>query len=63
MYVGLEISDKKKIIPGKTKIDGTIGLFRRNSGCSAEQTTLGIKFRTIPQRRKKLGILYRGTKI
>ncbi len=41
-------------------IDGTIGLFRRNS---AEQKTLGIPFRINSQRRKKLGILYRGIKI
>ncbi len=41
--------------------DGTTGLFRRNFNCSAEQKTLGIPFRIIPQRRKKLGILYHGT--
>ncbi len=46
------------------KIDGTIGLFLQNSGCSAEQKTLGIPFRTITDRRKMLGILYpRGTKL
>ncbi len=44
-------------------IDGTIGLFRRNSGCSAEQKILGIPFRTVPQRRKMLGILHHGTKL
>jgi hypothetical protein len=44
-------------------IDGTIGLFRGNSGYSAEQETLEIPFRTTPQRRKMFGILYRGTKI
>jgi hypothetical protein len=38
-------------------------LFRRNSGCSAEQKTLGILLRINLQRRKKLGILYRRTKI
>ncbi len=27
-------------------IDGTNGYFRRNSGCSAEQKSLGIPFRT-----------------
>jgi hypothetical protein len=43
--------------------DGTIGLFRRNSGCSAEQKILGIPFRTVPQRRKMLGIRYHGTKL
>jgi hypothetical protein len=42
-------------------IDGTIGLFRRNSGCSAEQKTIEIPFRTIPQGRKMLGILFCGT--
>jgi hypothetical protein len=42
--------------------------YRRNnwfvpaeSGCSAEQKTLGIPFRTIPQRRKQLGIAFRET--
>jgi len=30
-------------------MDETIGLFRRNSDCSAEQKTLGIPFRTIPR--------------
>ncbi len=43
-------------------IDGTIGLFRRNSGCSAEQQTLEIPFWPVPQRRKMLGIMYSGTK-
>jgi hypothetical protein len=38
-------------------------LFRRNSGCSAEQKILGIPFRIVPQRRKILGILYHGTKL
>jgi hypothetical protein len=47
----------------KKLIHGTIGLFRRNSGCSPEQKTLGIPFRTIPQRRKQLGIPFGGTKI
>ncbi len=44
-------------------IGGTIGLFRRNSGCSVEQKTLGIPFWTVPQGRKMLGILCHGTKI
>jgi hypothetical protein len=44
-------------------IDGTIGLFRQNAGCSAEQKTLEIPFRTIPQRRQMLRILCHGTKI
>ncbi len=35
-----------------------IGLFRRISGCSAEQIILGNPFRTIPWKRKMLGILY-----
>ncbi len=42
--------------------DGIIGLFRRNSGCSAEQKILGIPFRTVPQRRKMFGILCYRTK-
>ncbi len=37
-------------------IDGTNGYFRLNSGCSAEQKTLGIPFRTLPRKRKQLGI-------
>ncbi len=45
------------------EIDGIIGLFWRNSGCSVEQKTLGIPFRTIPQKRRILGILYNGTKM
>jgi hypothetical protein len=61
-YVGLAISDKK-IIPAEDGIDGTIGLFQWNSGCSAEQKTLRIPFQTVPQRRKMLGILFRGKKI
>jgi hypothetical protein len=39
-------------------IDRTIGLFWGNSGCSAEQKTLGILIRTIPWKRKMLGIMY-----
>jgi hypothetical protein len=54
---------RQKNYSAEDGIDGTIGLFRRNSGCSAEQETLGIMFRTIPHRRKVLRILYRGTKI
>ncbi len=38
-------------------------MFRWNSGCSAEQKTLGIPFRTVPQRSRMLGILNHGTKI
>ncbi len=44
-------------------IDGTIGSLWRNSSCSVEQKTLGIPFQIMPQRRKKLGILYHGMKI
>jgi hypothetical protein len=33
------------------------------SGCSSEEKTLGIPFRTIPRKRKLLRILYRGKKI
>ncbi len=44
-------------------IDWTIGLFRRNSSCSAEQKILGILFWIVPQRRKMIGILYHGTKL
>ncbi len=54
---------RQKNYSAEDGIDGTIGLFRRNSGCSAEQKILGIPFRTVPQRRKMLGILYHGTKL
>jgi hypothetical protein len=64
----LSLNNVKKYWAGPT----SVGNFRQNnysrktewaeqlvcSGCSAEQKT----FRIIPQRRKKLGILYRGTK-
>ncbi len=50
--IGLTISDKN-IIPRKTE-KTEHWLFRRNSG---------IPFRTVPQRRKMLGILYHGTKL
>jgi hypothetical protein len=42
-------------------IDETKGYFRRNSDCSTDQKTLGIPFRTIPRRRKILGIPNRRT--
>jgi hypothetical protein len=42
--------------------DGTNGYFRWNFGCSAEQKTLKIVFRTLPQR-KQLEIPFRGTNI
>jgi len=44
-------------------MDGTLGLFRRNSGCSVDQKTLGILFRTISWKRKMFGILNSRTKI
>jgi hypothetical protein len=43
---------RQKNYSAEDGIDGTIGLFQRNSGCSTEQ-----------KRRKMLGILYHGTKI
>jgi hypothetical protein len=52
--VGLGISDKKN--SAEDGIDETRGLFRRNSGCSAEQKTLRIPFQTISRKRKMLGI-------
>ena len=54
---------RHKNFSAEDRLNGTIGLFRRNSGCSAEQKTLGIPFRIVPQRRQMLGILYHGTKI
>jgi hypothetical protein len=54
---------RQKNYSAEDGIDGTTGLSRRNSGCSAEEETLGIPFRTTPQRRKMFGILYRETKI
>jgi hypothetical protein len=54
---------RQKNYSAEVGIGGTIGLFRRNSGCSAECKILGIPFRTIPKKRKMLGIPYRGTKI
>ncbi len=62
LELGLAISGKKNY-SAEGRIYGSIDLFRRNSGCSAEQKTLGISFRTVPQRRKMLGIPFRGTKI
>jgi hypothetical protein len=59
--LGLAISDKN--YSAEDVIDGKIGLFRRNSGCSAEQKIFGIPFRTIPCKRKMFGFLFRGTKI
>jgi hypothetical protein len=42
---------RQKNYSSEDRIDGTIGLFQRNSGCFVEQKTLEIPFRTIPQRR------------
>ncbi len=42
--------------------DGTNGYFRRNSDCSAEEKIHGIPFRTLPQKRKQLGIPFHGPK-
>jgi hypothetical protein len=45
-------------------IDEVNGLFSQNSGCFAEQTTLGIPhLQVILRKRKMLGIPYHGTKI
>jgi hypothetical protein len=63
-WCGIRVGNfRQKNYSAEDGIDGTIGLFRRNSGCSAEQKTLGIPFRTVPQRRRRLGILCHGTKI
>jgi hypothetical protein len=57
--LGLGISDKK-IIPRKTELTEQMvisdGMFRGTE-------TLGIPFRTLPRKRKQLGIPFRGTKI
>jgi hypothetical protein len=54
---------RQKNYSAEDGIDGTDGYFRRNSGCSSEQKTLGIPFRTLPRNRKLLGIPFRWTKI
>jgi hypothetical protein len=54
---------RQKTNSAEDGIDGTKGDFRRNSGCSAEQKHFGIPFRTLPRKRKQLGIPFRGTKI
>jgi hypothetical protein len=54
---------RQKNYSAEDGIDGKISVFRWNSGCSAEQKTLGIPFQTIPQRRKMFGILCDGIKI
>jgi hypothetical protein len=43
-------------------MDGTNGFFQQNSGFSVEQKALGIPFRTLPRKRKQLGIPFCGTK-
>jgi len=53
MKVGLEISEEKKLFRG-SRIEGTIGLFRRNSGYSAEEKFRRIPYRTISRKRKCL---------
>ncbi len=53
---------RQNIYSAEDGIDWTNGYFRRNSGCSAEQKTLGIPFRTLPRKREQLGIPFRGTK-
>jgi hypothetical protein len=40
---------RQKNYSAEDGIDGTIGLFQLNSGCSTEQKTLGIPFRTVPR--------------
>jgi hypothetical protein len=64
-YISLEVGWQfpAKNYSAEDGIDKTIGLFRRNCDCSAEQKTLGTLFQTVPQSRKMLGILYHGTKI
>ncbi len=43
---------RQKKYSAEDGIDGTIGLFRRNSVCSAEHKTIGIPFRTVPTEEK-----------
>ncbi len=59
--LGFGISDKKNNF-AEDGIDETSGLFRLNSDCSTEQKTRGIPFRTVPWKRKMLGIPYREKK-
>jgi hypothetical protein len=54
---------RQKSKSAEDRIYGTNGYFRRNSGCSVEQKTLGIPFRTLLRKRKQLGIPFHGTKI
>ncbi len=53
---------QQKNYSAEDRIYGTNGYFRWNYGCSAEQKTLGIPFRTLPWKRKQLGIQFRWTK-
>jgi hypothetical protein len=48
LYCNRVGSFRQKNYSAEDGIGRTIGLFRRNSGCSAERKTLGIPFRTIP---------------
>jgi hypothetical protein len=62
--VGTRVGNfRQKNYSTKDGIAGTNGYFRWNSGCSAEQKTLRIPFRTLPRKRKQLIIPFRGTKI
>jgi hypothetical protein len=54
---------RQKNYSAEDGMDGTLGLFRRNSGCSAEQKTFRILFQPISWKRLMLGILNSGTKI
>jgi hypothetical protein len=54
---------RQKNYSAEDGIYGTNDLFRRNSGCSAEQKTIGIPFRTIPRKIKMLGIPFHWTEI
>jgi hypothetical protein len=51
--LGLGISYKKNN-SAEDEIGGTNGYFRQNSGCSAEQETLGILFQALPRKRKQV---------
>jgi hypothetical protein len=55
--LGLAISNKKLFCGRRNRRNKW--LVPADSGCSAEQKTFGILFRTVPQRRKMLGILFR----
>ena len=47
---------RQKNKSGEDGIEGTNGYFRRNSCCSAEQKAFKIPFRTLPRKRKHVGI-------